>query len=318
MKILVTGASGSFGTALIKAVLADGTAEKVIAFARGEHRLAELRETLGHPPQLRCLIGDVRDPDRLHDALHRVDTIVHAAALKKVDGQDPRELMLTNYQGTVNVVRAAISRTVPRVLLLSSDKSVGAATAYGVAKAAAEAYMTYANRFGHPQVRLSATRYGNVIGSQGSVIHTWRRQSARGEPLTITDPNATRFWLTMDDAVAFVRRALTVMHGGEILIPEMRSASLGDLCTAMFPGHLTKAMELRAGEKLHEVLISSHEAYRTVYVPEFPGWAVEPSQADWPYQPWRGRRLEVGCAVSSASVPRIDPSVLRRWASSIA
>lgn len=263
MRVLLTGASGSFGTAMMEYLLEDGV-EKIVAYSRNESNQAKLRDAMDHPREIEWMIGDVRDNERLYDAMHRIDTIIHAAALKRVESNDPRELYATNIDGTINVVRAAIKRNVPKVLILSTDKACAPATAYGASKLAAEFYALYANKWGNPQVRISCTRWGNVLGSAGSVVHTWRRQAAAGEPLTITAPEATRFWITLSQAVKFTKQALGLMYGGEIFIPQLPASTLQTLAMATVPGHPHRLIPLRAGEKMHEVLISGDESHRAL------------------------------------------------------
>ena len=311
MKLLLTGATGSFGGALIRRLLAENRAEKIVAFARSEHRLAALAEALEHPRELSLMVGDVRDAERVDEALVRIDTVAHAAALKRTDAinHDPWEIMRTNFEGTRNVVRAAIARHVPRVLILSSDKASSPVTMYGVSKAAAEFYATHANTWGHPNVRIASVRWGNVMGSTGSVVHIWRRQVARGEPMALTDERMNRFWITMPEAVSFALMALEVMHGGEILIPDLPAARLVDLAEALAPGHPVKLVGPRAcGEKLTEALSSDDETPRAARVPEL-GYVMAPTIALWPYRPWHGEAVR--SAVRSDGVRQLSVTELR-------
>ena len=313
MKLLLTGASGSFGTALLAHVFRHGLAEKVIAYARGEHRLAELAERLGHPPELRLMVGDVRDPERVHEAMGRIDTVIHAAAMKRVDviSHDPLEIMKTNFLGTVNVVRAAVQRNVPRVLLISSDKACAPSTRYGLSKAAAEEYAVHANAQGHPQVRISAVRYGNVAGSQGSVIPFWRRLLAAGQPIPLTDARMTRFWLTMPEAIDFVLGALRDMRGGEVFIPRLRAARMVALAEAMgaTSGQRRIIGPRGGGEKLHETLLSEDESGRAVWSAE--RFILEPAFRPWPYDSWAGQRLAPGFRWRSDEAPQMAVEELR-------
>lgn len=311
-RILLTGASGSFGTAFLTHVFRHGLVDKAVAFARGEHRLAELAERLGHPPGLKLMVGDVRDPERIQEALDRVDTVICAAALKRVDvvNHDPREIMATNYQGTLNTIRAAVRRNVPRVLMVSSDKGCQAATIYGASKFAAECYAVHANAVGHPQSRVSVVRYGNVVASEGSVIPLWRAQRARGEPLTLTDERMTRFWISMPDAIGFVLQSLGDMHGGEVFIPKLRAGRIVDLAEAIGGRDVPlKIVGARGGgEKLHETLLSEDEAGRAVDLGS--RFVLEPAFRPWPYVPWRGRSLPVGFRWRSDEAPRMGVSEL--------
>ena len=311
MKVLITGGSGSFGRAATSRLLRENLAEKVVALARGEHRLAALADDIGHDPRLITLVGDVREPRRLEDALYRIDTVIHAAALKRVAGNDPQELMATNFQGTVNVVRAAIARGVERVVVLSTDKAASPCTAYGISKAAAEAYAVYANLYGHPRTKISVIRYGNVAGSQGSVIPLWRAQVASGQPLTITDERCTRFWITLEGAVALVLQTLQTMQGGEIVVPALPAASLVDLAEAIAgPDYPRKAVGLRTSEKIHELLLTDDESPRAVW--HRAGYVIEPAAPEWPYRAHRREeRVLAGFRYSSQTARRLSVEALR-------
>lgn len=313
-KILVTGGSGSLGTALIKYLLKQPTIEKIVAFARSETGLADLADRLNHPQKLQTMLGDVRDLDRVQEAMCRVDTVIHAAALKRLDAvnHDPLEIMKTNFLGTVNVVRAAALRQVPRVLVISTDKAASPSTRYGLSKAIAEEYAVHANHLGYPRSRIAVARWGNVLGSRGSVVHVWRRQLAAGLPLTLTDERMSRFLLTMDQAVAFVLQALDRMHGGEILIPRLPAVQLVALAEAMAPGAPVKVVGLRgSGEKLAEVLLSADESPRALYDPLGDCYVLEPGFHSWPYQPWQGERLPDGFRYSSLDAPRLSIEQMR-------
>ena len=312
MKILLTGASGSFGTAFLAHIFREGLAEKVVAFARGEHRLAELAERLGHPAGLHLMVGDVRDPGRIEDAMSRVDTVIHAAALKRVDAvNSPEEIYKTNVTGTINVIRSAVRRNVPRVLVISSDKACEPSTAYGASKLAAELYAVWANTIGQPQCRVSVVRWGNVLGSQGSVIHAWRRQAARGGPITLTDPEMVRFWLTMPTAVAFALWALRSMQGGEVFVPRLTSMTLADLAEAFAPRYLKTITGIRvAGEKRAEVLVSEDEARRTALAPG--GYIINPVRPSWPYTPRPGVPLKEAYR-SDTNPDRVSIEAMRGW-----
>lgn len=281
MRVLVTGASGSLGRAFLKYGLERGLIERAVAYSRNEHNLGALREWLGHPPELQCLIGDVRDRRRLDDAMHRVDTVLNAAALKKVDEADPLELMKTNTQGAWNVIEAAIARKIARVITVSTDKSVEALIPYGTSKHMAEHIAVWSNTWGHPQTKISVVRYGNVWQSRGSVVEIWQQQVARGEPIGITDPAMTRFFITMPQAIDLILGCLDTMAGGEIIVPlGLPSYRLTDLAEALAPGHPTKIIGRRAGsEKVAEKLVADEEVdrvrldwNRVVIEPAFQTW----------------------------------------------
>ena len=313
MKVLITGATGSLGRALVRRLIDLKIAETIVAFSRGEWAQAMLAEELGQPKELKWMIGDIRDVDRVADALSRVDTVLHCAALKRLDlaANDPLEIFKTNLVGTANIVRAAVRRNVPRILVVSSDKAAASSTVYGTSKAAAEAIAVHANMLGHPQVRVSATRWGNVLTSRGAAVHLWRRQVARGEPVTITDSRMTRFIITMADAVEFLLRALHEMRGGEIFVPVLPSARIVDLADAVAASAAMKIIGLRAdGEKIHETLVSEDEVPRTVVVSGL-GYVIQPARPTWPYTPWRGNPLS-GPYRSDTNPDWLEPDQIRR------
>lgn len=283
--VLVTGGAGSAGQAFTRRALGMG-ARKVVVYSRDEGKHAQMAQAF-HDERLRFLLGDVRDRDRLEWAMRGIDTVVHAAALKRVDNceADPAEAAATNIAGSLNVAHAAIKAGVRRALLLSTDKAANPVTLYGATKLCAERLWIGANVYaaGTP-TRLSATRYGNVLASRGSVLPLWRGQYERGEPLTITDVRASRFWMRMDDAVDLICTALRRMRGGEIFIPRIGSAPILDLARAVVevngtyaPGHVETG--LRMGEKMHETLITVEEAARTYDFGTF--YVVEPAARSW-------------------------------------
>lgn len=284
-QLFVTGGTGSFGSAFVRHALAHG-ASRVVAFSRDELKQAHLLAQIADP-RLRCFVGDVRDRDRLDQAMRNCTLVVHAAAMKRIEvcESEPGEAIRTNILGTQNVALAAIQAKVSRAVFLSTDKAPSAHTLYGMTKAVAERVWIQSNVFaaGTP-TRLSATRYGNVLGSRGSVLDLWRAQRDRKEPLTITDEKATRFWMTLDQAVELVCVALAEMQGGEIFVPQVPSAPILDLARAVVetdgpyaPGHICTG--LKPGERLHETLISDDEATHTV---ERDGrYVILPEAASW-------------------------------------
>ena len=258
MRVLITGGTGSLGHALV----GRWAHNHVIVFSRDELKQAQMAQRY---PLVDYFLGDVRDVERLKLAFHGCDAVVHAAALKRVDAVagDPIEVVKTNVLGTWNVLQAALHCGVPRVLFISSDKACEPANAYGASKFTGEQLVTAFNAFGVPQgVRASTLRYGNVLGSRGSVVHVWRGQ---GGALTLTQPGMTRFIIAMGRAVWLVQRALDVMEGGEIFIPRLKAATLEDLADAVGPGKPHTYVGLRpGGEKMHEVLMTEAEAERAV------------------------------------------------------
>ena len=278
MRILCTGGSGSLGRALIQRFLSLG--ETVRSLSRCEVRIAELVRDF---PSVHALMGDVRDRDRLARAMWGIDTVIHCAALKRVDegAYHPDEMLKTNVLGTENVIEASLQAGVKRLLFISSDKAVHPQNIYGHSKAMAEAFCVAANSYAHPQgLRIACTRWGNVVGSRGSVVHIWREQIQRDAPIIVTDPRMSRFWLTLGQAVAFIEQALVAMRGGEIFIPVLPSMRLMDLAEAMAPSYRKEIVGLRpGGEKLSERLLSDEEIGRTVRTGGM--FVVNPSHHSW-------------------------------------
>ena len=255
MNILITGGTGFFGRAFASFLLEHGLAEKVVIYSRDEVKQAQMRQSM---PQyeMRWMIGDVRDLQRLTRAMYGIDVVVHAAALKRIEvgAYNPDEMVKTNINGTMNVIEAAIQNNVSKVVFLSSDKAYQPISPYGQSKALAESLILNANNItGKDGTRFAATRYGNVSGSTGSVIPTWRRQIERGENLVITDPLCTRFWMTAAEAVQLVWDTITGMTGGELNVPDLPAYMLGDLLVAMAgPAVGADVVGLPAHEKRHE------------------------------------------------------------------
>lgn len=264
MRALITGGTGSLGHALTRAWLAREDVSRLVILSRDEWKQAQMRERFPDP-RLDFRLGDVRDLARLTLAFYGIDTVIHAAALKRVDAtaNDVLELSKTNIQGTSNVLQAALSCGVKRVLLISSDKACLPVNAYGASKFMAEQLAVNFNVYGAPQGTISSVvRYGNVLGSRGSVIHLWRGQ---GGVLTLTEPGMTRFIITMKQAVSFISEALNAMEGGEVFVPKLPAARLENLAQAVCTGAEYIYRGLRpGGEKMHELLLSDEESFRTV------------------------------------------------------
>lgn len=316
-RVLVTGGTGTLGAAIVRRCLALGY-ERIVVFSRSESRQATLQGELGDHPALRFFIGDVRDRERLIHAFYHVDAVIHTAALKRVDAMayNPDEVRKTNIEGSANVIAAAAEAGVSKVLMISSDKAVSPMNVYGVSKAQMEHEAIASNALTWPRgTAIACTRWGNVLGSTGSVIQLWRAQRAAGKPLTLTEPEMTRFWLTADQAVSVVLEALYRMEGGEIFVPECPAMRLGDLAHAFAPGHATEVIGLRpGGEKLHEELWTSEEGPRTVYDDGL--YIIRPS-----LHPWRGDTPWVGIAAPktyrSDLVPRVTIAEMARWLESV-
>jgi len=250
--ILITGGTGFFGQGFVRAALAHG-AERVCVFSRGEYQQALMRRAFGDDPRLRFFIGDVRDADRLAWAMAGCDVVVHAAALKRVEvGEyNPTEMRKTNVGGAENVVWAARQADVEKVVALSTDKACEPANTYGKTKALAEDIFLSANRErGATGPIFAVCRYGNVAGSTGSVIPTWRRALEQGHAVQVTDLEATRFWMRLDEAVHLVAKTIELMEGGELMIPDLPAYRLGDLAEVMGVSYAVTG--LMPGEKAHE------------------------------------------------------------------
>jgi len=282
--VLVTGGTGSFGNHFIQIALTKYQPKRLIIFSRDELKQHQIRDRWPDP-RLDFFIGDVRDCDRLRRAFQaNVDVIIHAAALKQVPAceYNPFEAIKTNVLGAKNVIDAAIDCSVPKVLALSTDKAVNPVNLYGATKLCAEKLFVQGNSYaGGKNTRFSCIRYGNVLGSRGSVVPLFRRQRREGN-LTVTDRRMTRFWLTLDQAVALVLKCIGVMEGGEVFVPHIPSMQIVDMAQAMAPGCKLHSTGVRPGEKLHETLLSSDEARHSVSIddlfvikPEFPWWGVE-------------------------------------------
>ena len=290
MNILLTGATGTFGQAFLRYVLEDKRAKvnRLAAFARSESRLALLTEKYQEHDAFRPFLGDIRDGSRLRDACAGVDVVVHAAALKRVDGgaYNPLEMHKTNVQGSINVADAARSHGVQSVILISSDKAVAPINTYGASKYQAENCLRELNSYSAPRgTRISCVRYGNVLASTGSVLTIWSRLKARGEPLTVTDGEMTRFWLTPNDAVEHVFRSLNVMQGGEIILPVLQSSTLMTLAKAYSPrSKIIETGKRPGGEKKHESLMNSDEAERAIALEGL--IVVPPAVTSWAVKPW--------------------------------
>jgi UDP-N-acetylglucosamine 4,6-dehydratase (inverting) len=261
--ILITGGTGSFGQAFAKNVLTKYGPHKVIIYSRDEYKQYMMgKKFAGHEEQLRFFLGDIRDRSRLLRAFEGVDYVVHAAALKKVPALEynPTEAVNTNVIGADNIVDAAIDRGVEKVIALSTDKAVNPINLYGATKLVAEKMFVAANAYGGGRVKFSAVRYGNVMGSRGSVIPLFMNLKKGGvTEFPVTDERMTRFWITLGQATDLVIRALKESEGGEIFVPQIRSTRIVDLARAIEPKCTFKYMGIRAGEKLHESLISYDE-----------------------------------------------------------
>jgi UDP-N-acetylglucosamine 4,6-dehydratase len=282
--ILVTGATGSFGRRFLRTVVGRYRPERLIVFSRDELKQSEMQ----HDPllggrTLRYFIGDVRDRDRLEMAMRDVDVVIHAAALKQVPAAEynPFECIRTNVHGAENVVHAAMSAGVKRVLALSTDKAANPINLYGASKLASDKIFIAGNNLsGRGGTRFSVVRYGNVVGSRGSVVPLFQRLVREGaDSIPITDPRMTRFWITLQQGVDFVISCLGLMSGGEIFVPKIPSMCITDLAEALAPGIPARTVGIRPGEKLHEMMISEDDARTTLELKD--RYVIEPAFAFW-------------------------------------
>jgi len=299
--VLITGGTGSFGSKLIEILLAQHDPESIRVYSRDELKQSELNRRLADDAdRMRYLIGDVRDLPRLTRAMRGVDIVVHAAALKQVPAceYNPFEAVQTNVLGAENVVAAAIENDVPSTIALSSDKAVNPVNLYGATKLCAEKIVTQGNAYaGDSASRFANVRYGNVVGSRGSVIPLFKAQAPSGV-LTITDDRMTRFWITLEQAVDFVIRSLGRMGGGEIFVPRIPSMRVTDVAKALAPDAEHRVIGIRPGEKLHEVMVTEDESRHSFEVDN--GYVIFPEYASWRLQEVpNGRPLQAGFRYSS-------------------
>jgi UDP-N-acetylglucosamine 4,6-dehydratase len=281
--VLVTGGTGSFGSKLVEVLLERHDPESIRVFSRDELKQSELRRRFADSEdRMRYLIGDVRDLARLTRAMRGVDVVIHAAAMKQVPTceYNPFEAVQTNVVGAENVIAAAIENDVPQTIALSSDKAVNPVNLYGATKLCAEKIVTQGNTYsGHSVARFSSVRYGNVVGSRGSVIPLFKAQAATGV-LTITDERMTRFWITLEQAVDFVLASLDRMGGGEIFVPKIPSMRVVDIAEALAPGAEYRIIGIRPGEKLHEILLTEDESRHSLEMAD--GFVIQPEHVSWP------------------------------------
>ena len=283
LSILVTGGTGSFGRRFTDVMLRKYKPKKLIIFSRDELKQHDMRQIWddGAPDsRIRYFVGDVRDKERLNRAMHGVDVVVHAAALKQVPAceYNPFEAVLTNVMGAKNIIDAAIDNGVKRVMALSTDKAVNPVNLYGATKLVSEKLFIQGNSYAGGVTRFSCVRYGNVVGSRGSVIPLFLQQRKTGT-VSVTDSRMTRFWITLDQGVAFVSRCIDLMHGGEIFVPKIPSMRVVDLAAAIAPDCKIAIKGIRPGEKLHEALLSDHETQHALEFDDM--YVVQPQFAWW-------------------------------------
>lgn len=282
--VLITGGTGSFGKKFVAQTLSDPSVKKAIVFSRDELKQFEMQQHYPNEPRIRFFIGDVRDAERLHRAFDGVDYVVHAAALKQVLAAEynPFEAIKTNVIGAENIINAAIDQGVKRVIALSTDKASSPTNLYGATKLVSDKLFVAGNAYsGVHDTKFAVVRYGNVVGSRGSVVPFFRNLAATGT-LPITDERMTRFWITLEQGVQFVVDGFERMHGGELFVPKIPSMKVVDLARAIAPDAKIEVVGIRPGEKLHEEMISVHDARRTrdmgsyyVIQPEMEWWSQD-------------------------------------------
>ena len=298
--VLITGGTGSLGKSLVEYLLTETNVRRVAIFSRDELKQQQMRIQFQDDSRLRWFLGDIRDLDRLKRAFHRVDFVIHAAALKQVDTGEynPMEFVKTNVLGSQNVIDASIETGVKRVIALSTDKASSPINLYGATKLTADKLFVAANNYSHSYgTTFSVVRYGNVMGSRGSVIPFFREIAAKGQPLPITDLRMTRFWISIESAVKFVIDSLEMMTGGELYVPRIPSMKIIDLAHAVAPDAQLEEIGMRPGEKLHEEMISADDSRRTIILEN--RYVVTPVVAEWGYEPPTGTRMPEGQAYRS-------------------
>jgi len=301
--ILITGGTGSFGKKMTQTLLAEKNPKKVIIFSRDELKQHEMRVAGYTDPRLRYFIGDVRDRERLVRAMHGVDIVIHAAALKQVPAceYNPMEAIKTNILGSSNVIEAALDAGVGKVLALSTDKAVSPANLYGGTKLVAEKLFIQSNAYAAgTATRYACVRYGNVVGSRGSIVPLFLKLRASGK-ITVTDERMTRFWLSLEQGVQFVIHCIEQMEGGEVFVPKISSTKVIDLAKAIAPEAEIEIIGIRPGEKLHEDLLSVDEARHTIELESM--FVIQPAEASWFGYSWqnKGRALPEGFLYTSDS-----------------
>lgn len=315
--ILITGGTGSFGKELTKRLLQEKTA-KVIVFSRDELKQYQLKETLPKDERLRFLLGDIRDEARLVRALQGVNLVVHAAALKQVDTGEynPIEFVKTNVIGSQNVITAAIQAGVSKVIALSTDKASSPINLYGATKLTADKLFIAANSYSNsPRTEFSVVRYGNVMGSRGSVLPFFLKLANEGKQIPITDKRMTRFWITIEQAVEFVIKSFSIMQGGELYVPKIPSMRIKDLAQIIAPNSEQVEIGIRPGEKLHEEMISFDDSRRTIELAD--RYVVNPVYAEWGYSQPEGQRVEEGFSYrSDTNSSWVTPDDLRSFINS--
>ncbi len=298
--ILITGGTGSFGKAFVRYALENLDPRRIAVLSRDELKQYEMKALFQSDRRLRWFLGDIRDRERLKRAMTGIDYVVHAAALKQVDTAEynPFEFVKTNVLGSQNLIDTCIDAGVKKVVALSTDKASSPINLYGATKLTADKLFVSANNYAQDGLTaMAVVRYGNVMGSRGSVIPFFLSKVASGEPLPITDRRMTRFWITLDQAVQFVADSFDQMQGGELYVPRIPSMKLMDLIEALAPGYPYLETGIRPGEKLHEEMISSDDSYRTLRLED--RYLVMPTISEWGFTPVEGETVAAGFSYRS-------------------
>lgn len=298
--VLITGGTGSLGNSLVEYLLNETKVRRIAIFSRDELKQQSMRIHFQNNPRLRWFLGDIRDLDRLKRAFHGVDFVIHAAALKQVDTGEynPMEFIKTNVLGSQNVIDASIDAGVKRIVALSTDKASSPINLYGATKLTADKLFVAANNYSQAYgTAFSVVRYGNVMGSRGSVIPFFKELASLGKPLPITDLRMTRFWISIEKAVKFVIESLELMAGGELYVPRIPSMKIIDLAHAVSPDSKLEEIGMRPGEKLHEEMISADDSRRTIVLEN--RFVVTPVVAEWGYAIPDGKYMPEGSAYRS-------------------
>lgn len=300
--VLITGGTGSFGKKLVEVLLSEYHPKKIIILSRDELKQHDMRTGGFDDPSIRYFIGDVRDESRLRRAFQGVDIVVHAAALKQVPAceYNPNEAVLTNVIGGKNVIEAALDCDVKSVLAMSTDKATAPVNLYGATKLVAEKLFVQANSYrGKTGTKFACVRYGNVVGSRGSVVPLFQRQRETGR-VTVTDERMTRFWITLEQGVRFVISCIESMYGGEVFIPKIPSMNIMDLVETLAPECEVEIIGIRPGEKLHEAMISTDEAHQTIELAD--RYVILPAHPWWSSENWvQGTPMQDGFSYVSDS-----------------
>ena len=301
--VLITGGSGSLGKAIVRFLLDETAVRRIAIYSRDELKQSHMRSDFEDDSRLRWFIGDIRDKDRLVRAMHGVDYVVHAAALKQVDTGEynPMEFIKTNVLGSQNVIEASIDAGVSKVVALSTDKASSPINLYGATKLTADKLFVAANNYSQSYgTKFAVVRYGNVMGSRGSVIPFFQNLASEGKPLPITDKRMTRFWISLEDAVRFVLDSFEIMQGGELYVPRIPSMKILDLANAISPNSEIVEIGIRPGEKMHEEMISAEDSRRTLKISKG-RFLVLPVVAEWEFMAPTGESMEERTAYASDS-----------------